>query len=124
MKEVNKETGRPLLEKEFDRLTTVRTMVLKSSFIQRVKLKGDTKKGESFQFDSFQIYSSLIPSPAQLSVACSTRGEPGNEASSIVLLFSTLVEHEEVHSKHFIDLHKWTRQVMADNSCSLRGIEL
>ena len=55
MKEVNKETGRPLLEEEFDRLTTVRTMVLKSSFMQRVKLKGDSKKeaGESFQFDLF-----------------------------------------------------------------------
>ena len=44
LKEVNKETGRPLLEEEFDRLTTVRTMVLKSSFIQRVKLKGDSRK--------------------------------------------------------------------------------
>ena len=68
---------------------------------------------------SFQICSSLVPSPTQLSVACSTWGEPGNEASSIVLLFSTLVEHEEVHSKHFIDLHKWTRQAVADTSCSL-----
>ena len=44
LKEVNKETGKSLLEEEFDRLTTVRTMVMKSSFVQRVKLKGDHRR--------------------------------------------------------------------------------
>ena len=44
LKEVNRKTGRSLLEEEFDRLTTVRTMVLKSSFVQRVKLRGNHRK--------------------------------------------------------------------------------
>lgn len=47
LKEVNKETGKSLLEEEFDRLTTVRTMVSKSLFVQRVKLKGDGNKNTS-----------------------------------------------------------------------------
>ena len=44
LKEVNKETGRSLLEEEFDRLTTVRTMVLKRYFVQRVKLRGNHRR--------------------------------------------------------------------------------
>ena len=80
-------------------------MVLKSSFIQRVKLKGDCKKGtgESFQFDLFFWMINCFKSVLYCSV---------------VLLISALVEHEEVHSKHFIDFHKWIRQVVADNSSS------
>ena len=44
LKEVNRETGRFLLEEEFDRLTTVRTMVLRSSFVQRVKLRINNRR--------------------------------------------------------------------------------
>lgn len=50
LQEINKDTGRSLVEEEFLRLGTVRTMVKKSSFLQKVmpKLQIGNHQGSEF----------------------------------------------------------------------------
>lgn len=48
-----------MLAEEFDRLTNIRTMVKKSSFVQRVKLKGDSGNSSSGFFFVYIVDNSL-----------------------------------------------------------------
>ena len=70
LQEVNPDSGKTLLQEEFDRLGTIRTMVKKSSFVETVKPKGGNGRHRKCNFLMLSpFHSSCVSIPFQLSVS-------------------------------------------------------